>query len=63
MLLGTSDPDRAAVTLHMDQRHRLIGYVRLSGSEWVVEGDPANRRFETPREAAEWGRAYLWPIK
>ena len=60
-LWGTSDLKRVMVSLEQDKPQTILGYVReVDGFKWVAEGDPQNRKFETPREAAQHGYALLW---
>ena len=59
--LGTSDLKRVMGSLEQDKPRTILGYVReVDGFKWVAEGDPQNRPFETPREAAQHGYALLW---
>ena len=43
----------------------VLGYVcQVDESRWAAEDDPGDQRFDTPREAAEYGYATLWrPIR
>ena len=38
----------------------IIGFVFENGIDWSVEGDPDDKRFGTPREAAEYGYSSVW---
>jgi hypothetical protein len=53
-LRGTENPQRVSVSLGLDHQARIIGHVLYNGSTWAVEGDPKDRQFQTPREAAEY---------
>jgi hypothetical protein len=60
-LWGTQDLKRVAVSQHRNTPTPVIGYIRQrSECEWVAEGDPGNRTFDTPRKAAEYGYVFLW---
>jgi len=55
-LWGTSDPDRAAVSANCDKPSHIVGYVCMTArGDWIIEGDPTNQVFATPREAAQVG--------
>ena len=60
-LWGTSDLKRVMVSLEQHKPNTILGYVReVDGFRWIAEGDPQNRSFETPREAAQHDYALLW---
>jgi len=60
-LWGTSNLKRVAVSVELHTPETVLGYVReVDELKWVAEGDPGNLRFNTPREAAEYGYATLW---
>jgi len=60
-LWGPFDLKRVMVILEQDKPKTIQGYVReVNGFKWIAEGDPQNRPFETPREAAQHGYALLW---
>jgi hypothetical protein len=60
-LWGTSDRSRVAVSQNQSDPEMIIGYVREVGPmEWVAEGDPKNRHFNTPGDAAHYGYAVVW---
>jgi hypothetical protein len=60
-LWGSSNLNRVAVSLESNAPETVLGYVREVGDfKWAAEGDSEQRRFNTPREAAEHGYAILW---
>ena len=60
-LRGTSNLRRVAVSVDLNAPTTVRGYVRqVDASKRMAEGDPGNQRFDTPREAAEYGHAILW---
>ena len=60
-LWGASDLKRVMVSPQQHKPNTILGYVReVDGFRWIAEGDPQNRSFETPREAAQHGYVLLW---